>query len=198
MKRVLSYVLVLSLFFVACSKDDDGKATGFDGSMNSISDFIGQDLLDVMIDLGLVIHEGSKPPVIEGEYVVAPCILDASNVEIDVIGTVFADQYLKLYNQRGLEVMYSAQGASQTDEGTGSFISGGGDYFSIFLITTSEIAGYQADTAYVLSGKKTVNGFEEFQMAAFMKNNHGNPGGVFIADGKGRIFIDGDGVVEKI
>lgn len=198
MKKSLVYLFVLGLLFASCSKDDDKNSNEFDGSSSSISDYVGQELLDTMIDMGLIIHRGSRPPNIEGSYMMSPAILENTNVETDVIGTVFNDQYFKFYEQNGLELMYSGYGGSQSDVGVGSFISGDGKLFSVFLILESDIQGYKADTIFVMSGKVTDDGFVDFQMAAFMKDNHGNPGGVFIENDRGRIFVDGDGLVDKI
>jgi len=101
-------------------------------------------------------------------------------------------------NLSTLTIDYSGSGGSQSDDGSGSFISGSGNNFSIFLTITSEISGYEADTLYVLSGTDDGDGFIDFQLAVFMKDNFGNPGGVFIEDNKGRIFVDGDNFVEQL
>lgn len=196
-KFLLICSLVLSL--ASCSSDDDSDG-GFDGSTGDIQDFVGPELYDIMTDLGLTIHTGNTPPTLQGGYYMEPCILSASNVESDNIGSTFAAQtfYLTNMNLSTLTIDYSGSGGSQSDDGSGSFISGSGNNFSIFLTITSEISGYEADTLYVLSGTDDGDGFIDFQLAVFMKDNFGNPGGVFIEDNKGRIFVDGDNFVEQL
>lgn len=197
MKKYYSFILVLSLLFVGCSKDDDGQSDEFDGSIQAVTNFVGSDLLNVMLDLGLEINLGNNPPAIDGQFLLSPNILENSNIDSDLIGSIFPDHLMKFYDQRGLELLYSAVGGNQSDQGVGSLISGEGNKFSIYLTTESDILGFKASTMYVLSGKLTQEGFTEFQMAGFMKDNYGNPGGVFIENGKGRIFVDGDALVEK-
>ncbi|HZH69836.1 MAG TPA: hypothetical protein VFD80_05250 [Flavobacteriaceae bacterium] len=196
----IKFLLICSLVLLisSCSSDDDSG--GFDGSTGDIKDFVTPELYDIMTELGLVIHTGNTPPLLEGGYYMSPCILSATNIETDNIGAAYASQtfYLSNMNADNLTIDYAGGGGSQQDDGSGSFISGSGNDFSIFLTITSEISGYEADTVFVLSGTETNDGFVDFQLAVFMKDNNGNPGGVFIEDGKGRIFIDGDELVEKL
>jgi len=196
----IKFLLICSLVLLisSCSSDDDSG--GFDRSTGDIKDFVTPELYDIMTELGLVIHTGNTPPLLEGGYYMSPCILSATNIETDNIGAAYASQtfYLSNMNADNLTIDYAGGGGSQQDDGSGSFISGSGNDFSIFLTITSEISGYEADTVFVLSGTETNDGFVDFQLAVFMKDNNGNPGGVFIEDGKGRIFIDGDELVEKL
>ncbi|QAA82274.1 hypothetical protein EI546_11330 [Aequorivita sp. H23M31] len=201
MKKSLSLLMILSLvLFVSCSKDDDNKAGEFDGSQDSVAEFLGADLLETLLDLGLIINTGNTPPNIAGEFLMAPVILQKSNVQGDYPGMSFPDYQMKFMNQIGLNVDFSGFHTTgvQRDIGDGSFISGSGKGFTVFLITETDISGYKADTAMVISGTMTEDGIKDVQFALFMKDNHGNPGGVFIDNQKGRIIIDGDGLCEKI
>ncbi|HZW77351.1 MAG TPA: hypothetical protein VFF21_03475, partial [Flavobacteriaceae bacterium] len=84
------------------------------------------------------------------------------------------------------------------DVGDGSFISGDGNKFTVYLITATESDTYRADTAIVISGKIENDGIHDIQLGFFMKDNYGNPGGNFIGNNEGRIIVDGDGLAEKI
>lgn len=200
MKKI-KFLLICSLVLLlaSCSSDDDSNG-GFDGSLSDIQNFVGPELYDIMTNLGLVIHPGNTPPTLQGGYYMQPCILFASNIQTDNIGANFPAQtfYLTNMNSSNLTIDYSGSGGTQSDDGSGSFISGSGNNFSIFLTITSVISGFEADTLYVLSGTDDGDGFIDFQLAAFMKDNFGNPGGVFIENGKGRIFVDGDNFVEQL
>jgi hypothetical protein len=199
--KTIKYLFVSLLFVsvLSCSSDDDSNG-GFDGSLSDIQNFVSPELYNIMTNLGLVIHTGNTPPMLQGGYYMQPCVLSASNIETDNIGSNFAAQtfYLTNMNLSNLTIDYNGAGGSQSDDGSGSFISGSGNNFSIFLTITSVISGYEADTLYVLSGTDTGDGFVDFQLAVFMKDNFGNPGGVFIENNKGRIFVDGDNLVEPL
>lgn len=192
-------LLLLTSFIISCSSDDDSSNDNFDGSLQDIRDFVTPELYNIMVGLGLNVNTGNTPPFIEGGYFLDPSELFASNIETDIIGTIFASQtfFLQDQNLNDLTITYQGSGGGQSDLGEGSFISGSGDNFSIFLTLESVIQGFVAETVYVLSGTNTSEGFVDFQLAAFMLNNNGNQGGVFIENGKGRIFIDSDGLVTR-
>jgi len=198
MKKYLSLFFLSMILFTSCSADDDGYSGDFDGTMASISDFVGSDLLTVMTDLGLVLYPGENPPVIEGDYLVSPTVLENSTIETDSIGRLFPDHSMTFYDQKNLRLKFSARGGIQNDTGAGAFISGSGNTISVFLVIRSEVNGLPVDGIYVISGRLEEEGIYDFQNAAFMKDNHGNPGGVFMENGEGRIFADGDGLVERL
>lgn len=199
MKKYFSFILLFSFLFFGCSKDDDGGSNSFDGSINSISNFVGSDILDTMIDLGMNINSGDNPPNIVGEYLSSPNVLENSNVPSDWPGRVFSDYQSEFSNQQGLQIDFSGfhPTGNQIDEGYGSFISGDGNLFSVFLITETEIRDSKADTVIVYSGEISPDGIYSYQRAIFMKDNHGNST-VFLENGQGRILVDEDGLAERI
>ncbi|HET8886862.1 MAG TPA: hypothetical protein VFM70_10975 [Salinimicrobium sp.] len=196
-KLILAFVLVI-LTVVSCSKDEDSGS--FNGSRNAIEDYVTSDLLETMENMGLHVNPGDNPPMVQGSYRIEPCKLIATSVPSDNEGSVFNPVTFELTNLNldDLSLTYAGSGGMQVDSGTGALISGEGDSVSIFLKLESEISGYSSETIFVLSGNYTEVGFLNFQMAVFMLDNNGNPGGVFIEDGQGRIFIDDNGLVEKL
>lgn len=125
MKKYVSLITVFVLLFAACSKDDDGG--GFDGSMTTIDQFVGSELLDSIVGLGMNIYPGDNPPNIEGEFL-AEHILENSNVPDERrLGERFPDFDMEFTNQRGLKVDFYAEEdipQSNITVGEGSLISG--------------------------------------------------------------------------
>lgn len=198
--RRISIVLISLFFAYACSKDDNVHVDeGFDGSYLTIEELLGQGVLDSLVDLGMVVNPGSNPPIIEGKYHLSPTILESSNIPGDLIGWQFNDADLEFSDQdnNNLTIIFDAQEALGDEHtGSGAFISGDGDEFSVFLISESKSDEYIGETIFVISAKKLEDGLTDFQLAFFMVDNGGNPGA--IPNGSGRIFVDGDDFVEKI
>lgn len=197
MKKYFSIITVFILLFAACSKDDDGGNTDFDGSMQDIKEFVGSELLDTIVDMGMVINPGNKPPNIEGKYLMSPTILENSNVPSDYPGMIFNDLLLEFSRQNGLEIEFTGEQVSSSSVGKGSFISGSGKDFSVFLnaITVREGQPNEMEQIFVFSGTVATEGIHDLQLAFFMVENNGNSG--VIDNGQGRIFMDGDGFSER-
>jgi len=197
MKRYLSFTFIIVFLFIGCSKDDDGVEEIFDGSTHSIIEFIGNDIYYEMVDLGLKIHPGNNPPNIEGKYLMSPSILENSNIPSDVNGRQFGDLLLEFLNQKGLEIQYTGEQSNISSVGKGSFISGSGENFSVFLhvIATKPNQPNEMEEILVFSGRIAPEGIYDIQCALFMIENNGNTG--VIENGQGRIFIDEDGLAER-
>lgn len=198
MKKYFSLFFLATILFVGCSKDDDGGSEHFDGSINSITDFVGEEILDEMIDLGLGINPGDNPPNIEGKYLMSPSILESSNISYDIPGSTFNDLLMEFSKQKGLNIHYKGEQTKTSSVGKGSFISGDGDLFSVFLnvITVKENQPKEMEQIFIFSGRVAPEGIYDMQVALFMIENNGNSG--VIANGEGRIFVDGDGFTERV
>lgn len=208
MKKVMSTLLVLAVCAtafvnVSCDKDEQQAAIPvaqqFDGSYQSIEQFVTPQLLQTMQDMGLQIHDGGTPPNLEGTYLMAPSKLQSSNRPGDVADSSFADLYMTFSNQDNskhtVDFSYDQPSAGESGVGTGTYVSGDGALFSSFMKQTTTYNGHDAETIMIVSGKITAQGFTEVQQAVFMVNNGGYSG--YIDNGQGRIFYDGDGLVEK-
>ena len=75
----------------------------------------------------------------------------------------------------------------------GGYISGGDNKFTIFISVEVTINANTADALFVLSGKMTATGIEDFYYANFMVDDKGDPLGDFIENGEGRVIYDSDG-----
>ncbi len=100
--RILLGVLAITIFYSCNSDDNNDGGDHFDGSYESIKKIIGEEVLDNMVDLGMVIHTGINPPFIEGAYELTT-VLSASNTPMDhfLIGSeaAFPPQTFEFYNQ---------------------------------------------------------------------------------------------------
>ena len=200
MKILKVFTLTLLLALASCSKDEVSENMGFDGSIASIENFYSPELVNALDSLGFVINTANNPPKLEGTYNLSPMILQKSSVPGDILGSQFRDYKITFSNQNNgkLTIDYFGDQGVEIDEGYGSFISGEDDRFSVFLITTTEINTYLADSAISISGRIVDGGIEDIQMAFLMLDNKENLGGVFIGNNTGRVAYDSDYFSEKI
>ena len=190
------------LFCAGCSGDEYQNTYSddvFDGSEESIQNFVRPELLGIMTGLGLQIHPGNFPPFVNGEYLASTLKLYASNIDSDVTNSIFADTYFKFRNQNRqnlmIELEYITANGSEFSRGNTSVIAGSGDFFTVFAkqkITEDEGS---ADSIIIVSGKITPAGISDFQFAIFISDNHGIPG--FIENNHGRLFYDADNLAAK-
>ena len=212
MKNILkiSFLLCLLMSVASCKKDEKEcpepliESNGLSANINNL---VPEEVITVLQDLSVPVHRGGTPPVVNGVYNLEPIILYSSNVAGDITGTRFSDGRLKLeqQDQNNLKIVFNMkqfndQGVtSSTYEGIGSFISGHGNYFSIFV--PSKDHDLQEDerslSVIIISGELTPNGISDFHMALTMLDNDydGNGStGDFISNKSTRHFLDGSGV----
>lgn len=145
------------------------------------------------------IYDGTNPPNIEGAYFVDPVILLASSLYYDIPGLKYKSQDIKFFNQdisKNTIDMYSVQGNSWS-KGSGAFISGSGDNFTVYFDAEGESHGIWNKKTYVISGTMTSAGIANFAYTFIMKEKGDDPKGKLIKTGSYRIFKDGDGLAEK-
>lgn len=186
----------------SCLEEHDELVPRVDelGLTKEIRDLVPIEILDEMIDLGMPINGGENPPSVEGTYFASPFILESSNRPSDYKGQSFADFEVTFYGQDNdkLEIMADYKNGPETGVGVGSFIVGNECEFSVFLDIEGMISGYTASFVFVLSGKLVSDGIVDLYYANFMVNDNGDPGGVFIENGEGRVIYDQDGFSEKV
>jgi len=195
MKNNLLFVTII--FFTLClSFSSCKKAETDDGFSEEIQNLVPDSLLQAIIDLGMPINEGKTPPTIENIYLASPFELVASNRAGDVVGKLFSDLKIEFTNQDNdqLTLTVNYVNGPEKGEGLGSFMSGSGNNFSVFVEQVSYISGYRADLVQIISGTKTSSGIKDLYYSLFMINNYDNPGEVWIANGEGRIVYDSDGL----
>lgn len=201
MKKNLLILLLLTLV-ISCSKTDDSSDGDFDGSIRSITDFYNEDLIKALEDLGFQINTGNTPPNLQGSYFISPYKLSASTVNGDYVGKLFTNYIAHFTNQdnESLTIDFKGEQGDNEDNGYGSFISGEGNKFSIFLKVTTKQEGvdYVVESASSISGVINDEGdIENFQKALIMLNDNGDPDNLYIENNTGRLLYDSDFISEK-
>ncbi len=192
-------LLLLLVLLAGCSKDDDSQPTSKvnkEGLTNDITELVPQVILDEMRRLGMPIYGGETPPALEGNYLGTPFILVSSNRPDDNPGYKFSDYALTLSNQNNekLRINVDYDNGLETGKGLGGFVVGKDDKFSVFVrVVSTNFVGSTADFVHVISGQRTEDGVADMYFANFMLDNKGNPDGLWIEEGEGRVVYDEDG-----
>lgn len=190
---IITSSFVILFLLNSCDKEE---SPSFDGSIASIEKFYTPELVGALLDLGFQINEGSNPPNINGDYLISPMELFSTTVPSDRIGRIFDDYLTRFSNQNNsnLTIDMYGYGGGEVDDGSGSFISGDNNQFSVFLKITSQIGNYPSTSAFSFSGEFTDEGIYNIQFAVLMLDNKGNIEEVYIENNTGRVFIDNNGV----
>lgn len=200
----LSFLLILfslMTFLVSCENEEMPSKIDENGLTKQITDLVPEYILEEMKALGMPINGGGNPPFLEETYYASPLILIDSNRPGDSPGYKFADYSVTFSDQdnENLTIKVDYVNGPESGKGIGSFIVGEGRKFSVFVEVHSEYTGgATAKLAHVISGTLADNGIEDLHFANFMIDNHGNPQGVWIENGEGRVSYDRDGFSEKL
>ena len=165
-----------------------------------IKQILPDEVMQTMIDMGMPINKGLTPPDITGTYHVSPFVLYKSNIPSDYDGMTFADFDVTFYdfNSEDLSVKISYVNGPESGNGIGAYIMGSKNDFTVVVQMHSTYSnGDSATLDMVLSGTLTSDGIKDFYYANFMIDNNGNPNGVWIDNGQGRVIYDQDGFSEK-
>ena len=195
MKKFLPLIF-LAFLLNSCCKDHSDVIPG--------QNFIPDDILEEIRNNGQVIHEGFNPPKLKGKYLMSIQTLVSSNFpDAFTPGHTFVDLTLEFLNfntnSLTLTVKIEEGGQLLVGGGKGSFISGEGNDFTIFVENKAkDDSGHELIQAEVYSGTLDANGIINLQRSLFMINDNGDPAGKYIENGQGRLIIDGDGYSEKI
>ena len=200
------FLLLLSCFiFNGCDIiveiDDDNR----DGLTQDIREFMPNDILQKIEDLGMPIYDGIAPPNITGTFFMSPCILKASNFdEFDAIGYLFDDATIIYSNQDNKNhtirvFQNNLRDNSVGGNGTGGFIVGKDKNFTVFVkIVDVDTHGHKAIGAMLYSGTMSDLGIRNLHCTTVMIDNGGNPDDNLIENGQSRLLYDSDGLSERI
>ncbi|MDR1341238.1 MAG: hypothetical protein LBK58_14465 [Prevotellaceae bacterium] len=172
------------------------------GVTDDINRIVPKEIQQAMIDLGLPIYGGGSPPAIAGTYKMAPCILKASNFRDNYsVGHKFYDSYITFSDQNNsnLTVKVNIVHGNESGMGTGAYIVGEGNRFTVFvaMTLTDQQSRHQWQTAYVFSGTISPEGIRNLQYSLFMIDDGGDPNRNLIENGQGRLVYDPDGLSER-
>jgi len=193
MKNLIT-LLVIAVFFVSCHEDHSDLIPG--------QDFIPEEILAEIKANGQPIFEGLNPPDLNGRFRMSPYVLVSSNFnDGSQPGKKFADKHIEFKNldRSTLKLEVDVSQGSNTGEGFGSFISGEGNDFTVFVrVDRTDEDGHTILSAEVYSGTLTDNGILNMYSSFFMVDDNGDPNNDKIENGEGRLFEDQDGFSEKI
>ncbi len=192
LKSILA-ILVLSIGVSTSSCKKEQSAAEI--QTKRISDIIPQKYLDSLIRLGVTIHEGTTPPIVNGIYIANPTVLLASTVAGDIIGNTFADVEVKLTDQNNSTfgiTLFGKKLLGDNDTSIVTAISGSGNNFTVYgKVKASANSSNYAIFAIIISGTLSADGIINYQDALINIDNS-NGGSLFIPEGTGRLIKDGN------
>jgi hypothetical protein len=198
----------------SCEKEKEDLSKGFSKELQSL---VPDSTIQLLRDMGMIIHEGKNPPIIEGKFYLAPNLMDSSNVpnETREKGHRFADYRLYFHHQNNKDLTIKLNSEALhilsddtlvigSSVGEGGFLSGNGKEFSVFIISEGETYhNDKQDTARyrslgLYSGELTPEGIKNYQKAFLMLDDYGDEFDLYIPVNTGRIFHDGDFLARRL
>ncbi|MGD1891896.1 MAG: hypothetical protein ACFB15_15065 [Cyclobacteriaceae bacterium] len=192
MKHLL-ILLAVAVLLASCHEDHSDLIPG--------QDFIPDEILEEIKANGQPIFEGLNPPDVTGRYRVSPMELVSSNFTDNNRPAFFFDEIVDFngLNQGELTLEVASENGGTLGEGFGSFISGSGQKFTIYVrIDRIDEKGHMTLDTRLYSGTLTDGGIVNLYTSFFMIDDGGDPDGDSIENGQGRLFKDGNGFSEKM
>jgi hypothetical protein len=167
------------------------------------------DDIRLRIEQYMSIYRGVNPPTVNGAYA------------LDPMTTVYCEDYgnggyatgdgvtpmdIRFYGQdsKTNTINYEGYEGNTYEQGLGAFISGSGNYFTIYFnvngVYSSSNISYTISykTALVISGEKTSSGIRNMKYAFIMVSKSSDPDEELMKEGIFRIFEDSDYISENI
>ena len=186
---------VTMVAFVACgddNKEDDEPITVKDSRITQV--IPNQYLKE--LQKHMAIYDGVNPPNVEGVYLIAPALLHYDSYNAQGVDS-FSNTYIEFYAQdMANKTLRTREQGGNDAQGTGSFISGEGNDFTVFLNNTGNDKGISFKTATVISGTVTSKGIKNLYYGFLMLEKGDDPEGRVMDPGRYRIIKDGDGLSE--
>lgn len=163
-----------------------------------IDEIIPPEYVQILKDMGVAIHEGKNPPIIEGCYLVSPALMTKTNRSNDFpighqfndIRIQFYDQNNKTYNIKLREWQSNTTSASIET----SVTSGTGNKFTVY----GKVRGEETEDpsiytvmAMVYTGEYREEGIKDLQIS-FVMIEKNDPHNRYIPVGAARVVADGD------
>lgn len=192
---IIACALCIILLFDSCKKKSPEPTLSA-----KIQQIVPAALLRDLKTKGMPINEGLTPPTIEGIFISNPHTLEVPYGPDDPNqkGYVFSSLTIRFSSQdnKELSVKIDTKSGSTISSGTGGFISGTGNKFSIFaelLVQSGTATGKQLR---IFSGEITPQGIKDFYTTlVFTEKN--DPNRHFLEVGQARIIKDSDGLTSK-
>lgn len=151
------------------------------------------------IETYMPIYKGSNPPNIEGTFLVSTMVLVYTSDGEYSVGDAFSDETLTFSNQNGATnlLTYSMKQASSVGSSSDVSVSGSGNNFSAYFVTTGTTDNISFKTATVITGNITTSGIENYQEAFVLLEKGSDPDNKLMAVDTYRVFKDNDGLASK-
>lgn len=144
----------------------------------------------------LPIYYGNEPPVVEGAYwadLITVYCQDEGHGGYSP-GTVMTPEIYKFYNQNlisnRIDVKNKTTTGSSYEEGSGYYISGKGNDFTIYANLEGESRGIRTVTSVIISGTVATGGIKNFYHAFIMQEKGPDPNHYLMEEGVFRVFKD--------
>lgn len=199
-KLFFASAIFAAVIMASCSSDSDSIVDA-NGLTKDIKNLVPDSIMAKMKEIGMPIYTGDNPPDIQFSFLMSPLTLKGTNIVYDSIGKVYANEYIKFYNQdtKKLTIQCYYKQSTSVASGIGGFIVGNDNKFTVFLdCKSTDEDGHVNITTEVYSGEITDTGIKNMYLAFFMVDDHGDPNNEYIEIGQGRLFYDSDGFSEKI
>ncbi len=153
--------------------------------------------------VGMKIYTGNNPPDIEGTYKSDSLVIfyDKPFEDAAPVGTTVSAYNHRFYDQRAdgtIKISRTAVGGDDQADGTGGFISGDNNCFSIFANVKDQNDLCSIDEATIYSACKTEEGLENLQAGFITKKAEGPGCAQSVPVGHLRIITEDDGLTELI
>ena len=167
-----------------------------------IENVIPEDLVNKMSE-NITIYRGTNPPTIEGCYFMDPFVTVYCEDGYYKEGEVINSEIIRFTNQDNVNFTLDYEGkdpnGNSSEIGTGAFISGSGNNFSVFFSTVGTYFSKKENTieyktALIISGTKTSSGIKNLYYAFVMIEKSGDVDGELMKEGIYRVFKDEDGL----
>jgi hypothetical protein len=207
--KFMGVILMALVTLTACPgnenglDDENGSTTvDKDGLTKEIRNIVTNEYLAKFKAIGIEINGGNKPPNIEGTYLATPLMCIKSSFPGDShVGLQMVDAEITFSEQNNAKLtvftnfIERTETGGQTGKGTGSFITGSGNKFTVFVKMTGTLNGLPLETIDIYSGEISSSGIKNYYSAQMMikGNIHTN-----LPEGEVRLFTDSDGLAERI
>jgi hypothetical protein len=196
---LMTAIIMALVTFNACIEDDDEKLNE-DGLTEDVLKILQGGYLEKIKALGMEINGGNNPPDIEGTYLVSPYRTIKSTFPGDSwLNLQMVDATLIFSEQNNSKLTVSTYfeqlSGVEAGKGTGSFITGSGNKFTVYVKMAKTINDIPYEAIYVISGEMSSSGIKNYQNVYIVtKGNQFTT----LPEGEARLNKDDDGLAERI
>lgn len=194
------FVISFAISITSCKKDKTDE-----GFSQDIKNNIPDSILQIARNMGMTIYEGKTPPTVPSIFLFDTLILEKSNfIDNFSIGTRFANYKFRTSNQNNTNLTITIENKYLNtingsvlgqDPPTTAYLSGNGNFVSVFTITKSYSTAIPVDSTIglnIISGEVVTNGIKNAKFLNIILNDFGDPYNRYISVGQGRLSTEGD------